>query len=222
MCVCIKRLINSTLLRGFCLAAPWPCPTPARVVPASWIHYDFRLYGGQGHSFWFLSSWLQRARKDPERPHGPGRMVPTNIAEGEFQRESHSVRRAVACAIVLRAGEYFYFRSWKEKMGGIDTLIKEHQMSPYSWSLCCVCAKSIQLCLFVTLWTVALQAPLSLRILQARILEWVAMSSSRGSSRPKDRTQVSCPLRWQGRWILVVLGKPILEVYGASFFFFFF
>ena len=29
-------------------------------------------------------------------------------------------------------------------------------------------------------------------ILQARILEWVAMSSSRGSSRPRDQTQVSC------------------------------
>ena len=29
-------------------------------------------------------------------------------------------------------------------------------------------------------------------ILQARILEWVAISFSRGSSRPKDRTQVSC------------------------------
>ena len=27
--------------------------------------------------------------------------------------------------------------------------------------------------------------------LQARILEWVAMPSSRGSSQPKDRTQVS-------------------------------
>ena len=29
-------------------------------------------------------------------------------------------------------------------------------------------------------------------ILQARILEWVAMPSSRGSSQPKDQTQVSC------------------------------
>ena len=29
-------------------------------------------------------------------------------------------------------------------------------------------------------------------ILQARILEWVAMSFSRGSSWPRDRTQVSC------------------------------
>ena len=29
-------------------------------------------------------------------------------------------------------------------------------------------------------------------IVQARILEWVAISSSRGSSRPRDQTQVSC------------------------------
>ena len=29
-------------------------------------------------------------------------------------------------------------------------------------------------------------------ILQARILEWVATSSSRGSSQPKDQTRVSC------------------------------
>ena len=29
-------------------------------------------------------------------------------------------------------------------------------------------------------------------ILQARILEWVAIPSSRGSSQPRDQTQVSC------------------------------
>ena len=39
---------------------------------------------------------------------------------------------------------------------------------------------------FVTPWTVARQAPLSMGILQARILEWVAMPSSRGSSEPRD------------------------------------
>ena len=35
-------------------------------------------------------------------------------------------------------------------------------------------------------------------ILQARILEWVAMASSRGSSRPKDPTciHLSCIDRW--------------------------
>ena len=33
-------------------------------------------------------------------------------------------------------------------------------------------------------------------ILQARILEWVAFSFSRGSSQPRDRTQVSCIASW--------------------------
>ena len=45
--------------------------------------------------------------------------------------------------------------------------------------------------LFVTPRTVAHQAPLSMGILQARILEWVAMPSSRGSSQPRDWTHVS-------------------------------
>ena len=38
-------------------------------------------------------------------------------------------------------------------------------------------------------------------ILQARILEWVATPSSRGSSRPRDRTCISCD-SCIGRWIL--------------------
>ena len=44
---------------------------------------------------------------------------------------------------------------------------------------------------FATPWAVAHQAPLSMEIAQARILEWVAMTSSRGSSQPKDQIQVS-------------------------------
>ena len=36
-------------------------------------------------------------------------------------------------------------------------------------------------------------------IFQASVLEWVAISFSRGSSRPRDRTQVSCI---GGRWII--------------------
>ena len=45
--------------------------------------------------------------------------------------------------------------------------------------------------LLVTLWTVVCQIPMSMGILQARILEWVVMLSSRGSSRPRDRPCVS-------------------------------
>ena len=53
------------------------------------------------------------------------------------------------------------------------------------------CAESLShVQLLATPRTVARQAPLSMGILQARILEWVAMPSSRGSSQPRDRTQL--------------------------------
>ena len=42
----------------------------------------------------------------------------------------------------------------------------------------------VQLC--ATLWAAALQAPLSMGILQARVLEWVAVSSSKATPRPRD------------------------------------
>ena len=41
-------------------------------------------------------------------------------------------------------------------------------------------------------WTVAQQAPLSMRFFHARIWEWVAISFSRGSYWPRDQTHVSC------------------------------
>ena len=47
-----------------------------------------------------------------------------------------------------------------------------------------------QLC--ATPWAAVRQDPLSLGILQARILEWVATPSFRESSQPRDQTQVSC------------------------------
>ena len=45
--------------------------------------------------------------------------------------------------------------------------------------------------LFVTPWTVACQAPLSMGFFRQE-LEWVAFSFSRGSSQPRDQTQASC------------------------------
>ena len=63
--------------------------------------------------------------------------------------------------------------------------------------------------LFVTPWTVAHQAPLSLGILQRRILEWVAMPSSRGifPTQELNRGLLHC------RWILYQLsyqGSPVM------------
>ena len=46
-------------------------------------------------------------------------------------------------------------------------------------------------------------------ILQARILEWVAMSSSKGSSQPRGQTGVLCLPGWQADSLLLsYLGRP--------------
>ena len=79
-------------------------------------------------------------------------------------------------------------------LGRLDVFC-EYQF--FSWNraiiflyMCCAVFSHIQL--FPTPWSVARQAPLSVGILQAMILEWVAIPISRGSSQPRDQTQVSC------------------------------
>ena len=82
----------------------------------------------------------------------------------------------------------------------------------------CLCVLS-HVWLFMTPWTVACQDPLSMGFFHARILEWAAISCSRVSSWPRDRT---CSpessglslLHWQVNCLsLAPLGKPILLRY---------
>ena len=61
-----------------------------------------------------------------------------------------------------------------------------------------------------TPWTVALQDSLSMGILRARILEWVGMFSSRGSSQTRDQPCISCGSYTAGRFLTTSLcGKPL-------------
>ena len=58
-----------------------------------------------------------------------------------------------------------------------------------------------------------------MRILQAKILEWVSMPSSRGSSQPRDQTQVSCiaggfSTIWVTRWWL---NQVTLQTFGCYY-----
>ena len=74
------------------------------------------------------------------------------------------------------------------------------------YALCvCVCsvAQSSLTCVWLcaTPQTVACHAPLSMGFFPTRILEWVAISSSRQSFQPRDQTRVSC-ISWIGRQIL--------------------
>ena len=54
-------------------------------------------------------------------------------------------------------------------------------------------------------------------ILQARILEWVAILSSRGSSWPRDQTQISCICLLHCRWIFYLLSHQGIatQIYTA-------
>ena len=52
-------------------------------------------------------------------------------------------------------------------------------------------------------------------IFQARILEWVAISFSKGSSQPSDQTQVSCI---EG-CLLTIAGRLLIYVFNTLIFF---
>ena len=97
-------------------------------------------------------------------------MKDKNLASGEGK--GRECREARALGILLSF--------WKTI--GVDPVLSRRacMQSPFS-----------RVQLFATLLTVAHQAPLSMGILQARILEWVAMPSSRGSPQPRDQTQAS-------------------------------
>ena len=73
--------------------------------------------------------------------------------------------------------------SLKERFSFLFTYLSfedENSGRIYGYCLCCSVFSRVQL--FATPWTVALQASLPMGFSQARVLEWVAMSSSRGSS----------------------------------------
>ena len=68
-----------------------------------------------------------------------------------------------------------------------------------------VCPQSLSNApLFATPCAVAFQAPLAVGILQAKILEWVDVSYSRGSSQPRNQSCISC-FSSLSRWIIYLL-----------------
>ena len=73
-----------------------------------------------------------------------------------------------------------------------SSMLSIHTLIGMISSVMC-CAQSLSCVqLFVTPWTRAHQVPLSMGIIQAKILEWVAIPSSRGSFQPRDQICVFC------------------------------
>ena len=79
--------------------------------------------------------------------------------------------------------------------------------SIFIFAVCCTMLSRVQL--FVILWTVAQPGSSAHGITQRRILEWVAISSSRGSSQPRDQTCISHDSCIAGGFFTTKpLGKP--------------
>ena len=79
----------------------------------------------------------------------------------------------------------------------------------------CVLSHFSRVQLFVTLWTCSLPGSSVPGILHAQTLEWVGISSCRGSSWPRDQTWVFCIAG--GFFTTESPGKPILHIPSARF-----
>ena len=105
------------------------------------------------------------------------------------------------CFTILHQGPDLVTTGWFLQVLSLVTKTQRVDL----WYSACVCTKSLQSCLALSdPMDYSLPSTSVLGILPARILEWVAMPSSRGSSRPRDPTHISCI----GRWPLVPPGRP--------------
>ena len=88
--------------------------------------------------------------------------------------------------------------NWEKTLGLVRFGDGERMRVQYGSDRVCVCAQSsLNFCdpIDCSLPGSSVQG-----ISQARILEWVVIYSSRGSSQPRDQTDVSC-VSYIGRWI---------------------
>ena len=82
----------------------------------------------------------------------------------------------------------------------------------------CMCCHFSYVLLFVTLWTFSPPGSSVHGILQARILEWFAMPSSKGSSPPRHRTSVFFISYTAGGFFTAEpVGKPGAERWPVPF-----
>ena len=89
-----------------------------------------------------------------------------------------------------------FHRYWKASQSE-STNLYSYQQCFYFLSFSVVHAKSFQLCLTLCNPVDCSPPGSSVHgILQARILEWGAMPDSRGFSRPRNQTSISCICRW--------------------------
>ena len=93
------------------------------------------------------------------------------------------LRSKCAGNVIYVCRHMYMYRASSIMMAG-----SQWETAPERYHVLCLSLSCVWL--FATPWTIARQATLSMEILQARILEWVAISFSRGSFQLRDQTQV--------------------------------
>ena len=126
----------------------------------------------------------------PGKPENTG-VGSLSLLQGIFPTQE-SNRGLRHCRRILY--QLSYLESWRLPLKGLFQILWIYcciylylKHLPQWWAPCCLVLSNF----LATPGTAAHQAALSMGILQARILKWVAMPSSRRSSQPRDWTQVS-------------------------------
>ena len=142
----------------------------------SWPRFEFCLFAG------YLG--------DPDQVTSPFKTPISSFDSGGIDTISVDIRNEKSASQFLDLGNCFFSA----------TIVTDNHTPVYLCLCVCVCV-----CIFVCSCLVTQSCPTLCdfmdcsppgssvhRIFQARILEWVAISSSRESSRPRDWTCVSC------------------------------
>ena len=156
--------------------------------------------------------WISRQLKfgvcDHDKPHGSPHMAREGDHLYRGEKEVGSATVNTPRLSLARKEESFFFL-W------VSAIITGHESTPF-WSphFNCVSALVAQFCLSLCHpMDCSLQSFSVHGISQARILEWLAIPLSRGSSHSRDQTHVSCIA---GRFLMVWASKgspTLIEVY---------
>jgi len=131
--------------------------------------------------FFTKSRWLSKKLKSKMRKSSEGYLswIQIKCSSLPFQDITWFFSCALICMDVLGGS-------------GSGTYVCVQSLEGFYYVHACMCAKSLHLCLTLCNSLDCSPPGSSVHgILQARILEWVPMPSSRGSSQPRDWTQVS-------------------------------
>ena len=191
----------------------WPSPAESPILPSdpwtfkplglcllSMYHIMVDNWNISLHQFCLLKSLLWPGTV-PRILHVLAHLLHSHFSdrEPEAERMCDSPRIAKLCLLKesrlqLRQSGSRIHALWSYSMvllcyclGWIISLLLKLELK---WNVKVSVAQLCPVFFFANPWTVAHQAPLSWDF-QARILEWVAMPSSRGSSRPRDWIYVS-------------------------------